>query len=255
MSNNSRVRSSEFGIRSKSRSDSALRTPHSALRIVLALSLAFSNTPIVFAKEFGVVEDIYVGRHTMSPFGGIGRYENLLRHSETFSDATWTKLSLGVSNGQAAPNGSTGASLLTNSASNGSASQDIAIAPAAATDYTFSVWLKAGTASTATVQLTPNGTAPTTDRSTRYTRGPNLFGRHCLQARKLSPECCRANLPLHHLRKYHRALCRQRRQKLCQQMRNPPSVPKAARPITTSCIYSPALQSHKRTHREKTKDA
>jgi len=41
--------------------------------------------PTASAKEFGVVEDLSVGRNTSTPYGGIGRYQNLLKYSEDFT--------------------------------------------------------------------------------------------------------------------------------------------------------------------------
>ena len=58
------------------------------LRLVVAWGLMLANAPVVPAQEFGVVEDLYVGRHTTTPFGGIGRYQNLLIRSEN-QTATW----------------------------------------------------------------------------------------------------------------------------------------------------------------------
>src|SRR3989338_5676130 len=61
------------------------------VRVLVACSLVFLNAPVVPAREFGVVEDVYVGRHTISPFGGIGRYQNLLLRSEELDNASWVK--------------------------------------------------------------------------------------------------------------------------------------------------------------------
>src|SRR3989338_2416806 len=67
------------------------RVFHNAVgRIVLswAMVLSIAPPPAAFAQQFGVVEDLYIGRHAVTPFGGIGRYQNLLVQSEVFA-TTW----------------------------------------------------------------------------------------------------------------------------------------------------------------------
>src|SRR3989338_4141579 len=62
-----------------------------ALRLVVACSLLWFTTPVIEAKELGVVEDLSVGRHIISPFAGLGRYQNLLLRSEELDNASWVK--------------------------------------------------------------------------------------------------------------------------------------------------------------------
>src|SRR3989338_7478989 len=92
-------------------------------RIVLswAMVLSIVPPPSAFAQQFGVVKDLYVGRHAVTPFGGIGRYQNLLKYSEevqqasAWGDANATAVT-GSSNFAAAnpsPNGTTTADRLT----------------------------------------------------------------------------------------------------------------------------------------------
>ena len=135
------------------------------LRVALAWALAFGNAPMVFAKEFGVVEDLYVGRNATTPYGGIGRYENRLVQSEALG-TSWTLTGLSATDGSSSPNGTTGADSLANTgAASGTGEQAVTITAAAAADYTFSVWLKAGTSSSASLNLTLNGTGPTNGAS------------------------------------------------------------------------------------------
>ncbi|TPW02898.1 MAG: Uncharacterized protein FD129_3128, partial [bacterium] len=93
----------------------------------------------------------------LSPYGGIGRYANLL---------VQTLMSLSATDGSSAPNGTTSADSLANTAAaSGTVQQAVTITAAAAADYTFSVWLKAGTSSSASLDLTLNGTGPTNGAS------------------------------------------------------------------------------------------
>ena len=119
------MRSAEFGMRNNQRSRGL--TPLNALRLVLAWALAFGNAPAVFAKEFGVVEDLYVGRNTITPYGGFGTYANLLLYSQDFSQTAWTKTNATVAANVTAPNGAAnGATTLsTGATAPGSAAQEI----------------------------------------------------------------------------------------------------------------------------------
>ena len=87
-----------------------------------------------------------------TPFGGIGSYENLLLQSENFVD-TWTATNATVLADATAPNGlNSGATTLsTGLAGPGSISQSVSAN--AFTIYTFSIWLKSGTSTTAQLEL------------------------------------------------------------------------------------------------------
>ena len=95
----------------------------------------------------------------LSPYGGIGRYENMVQRSEELDNAYWTKTTLTAADGETSPNGTTSGDLLTNNgAANGTAAKT-GIAASASKAYTFSVWLKAGTSTTADLIMTGNGTS------------------------------------------------------------------------------------------------
>src|SRR3989338_7760773 len=77
------------------------------VRVMLVWGLAAVNIPLAAAQEFGVVEDLSVGRHMVSPFGGLGRYQNLLVQSEdlstTWADATATAVTVSANLAAAKP--------------------------------------------------------------------------------------------------------------------------------------------------------
>jgi len=107
---------------------------------VLILALALSPA---FAKEFGVVEDLYVGRNTTTPYGGIGKYQNMLTRSEDFTHSDWAKTNTSPSNGITGPDGETTAdSIAPTSATATNVKQTSDTTAVALTAYTFSVWLK-----------------------------------------------------------------------------------------------------------------
>jgi hypothetical protein len=84
-----------------------------------------------------------------TPFGGFGRFQNLLTYSEQQDNANWLKTNLTVAaNNTVAPDGTTTADLATISVSGtNSLYQTITVTPA--TTYVLSWWAKAGTATTA----------------------------------------------------------------------------------------------------------
>jgi hypothetical protein len=95
----------------------------------------------------------------MTPFGGIGTYQNLWLQSENF-DTSWTSGKFGnwvkptiTNNDTAAPNGETTAAKIARSHANASMEGAI-ISATADTTYTGSVWLKAGTETTAVLCIT-----------------------------------------------------------------------------------------------------
>jgi len=140
------------------------------LFLTIALLITWCLAPFATAKEFGVVEDLYVGRNTTTPYGGIGRYQNLLKYSEDFTQSSdWTATNVTPTNDQTAPNGEANtACLLTNSAVNGTVAQSATAS--ASTEYTFSVWMMAGTSTTAQLELTGNaGDTATTQACTLTT--------------------------------------------------------------------------------------
>src|SRR3989338_1264375 len=142
------------------------RVFHNAVgRIVLswAMVLSIAPPPAAFAQQFGVVEDLYIGRHAVTPFGGIGRYQNLLVRSEEFgttwadANATAVTVSGNLAAANPSPNGTTTADRLTQGASTVGAGlkQDVGLGPTALANrkFTFSVWLKAASAHTARLQM------------------------------------------------------------------------------------------------------
>ncbi len=120
-----------------------MRTVMLGAQVLTAWALALGPAPYVAASQLEVIEDLFVGRHAIGPFGGIGVYQNLLLESEGFDQGDWTRVSLTATNGEPAPNTSTTAELLQNNgAPNGYAEQAVTIAAAAVADYTFSIWLQ-----------------------------------------------------------------------------------------------------------------
>jgi hypothetical protein len=116
--------------------------------LLALLGLGLVSPPPLGAKEFGVAEDLYVGRHTTTPFGGIGRWENLLKWSEAFDNAAWTKNDVTITpNNQTAPDGQTTADTATKgtvaATDNLFQYPGAQLAASTAKDYTISVWLKA----------------------------------------------------------------------------------------------------------------
>jgi|GEM_PF-1589310 len=108
------------------------------------------------------------------PFGGLGQFQNLLLRSEDFFAIAWTISQLTFADGETAPDGTTDADLFTNSAAAaGYVEQAATISAAAAAEYTLSVWLKAGTSTSATIKITYNGTSPTNGDSGAITLDSN----------------------------------------------------------------------------------
>src|SRR3989338_4041979 len=132
-------------------------------RIVLSWAMVLSIAPPLPAQQFGVVEDLYIGRHAVTPFGGIGRYQNLLVQSEAFAttwadaNATAVTVSSNLAAANPSPNGTTTADRLTQAGSTVGAGlkQDVGLGPTALANrkFTFSVWLKAASAHTARLQM------------------------------------------------------------------------------------------------------
>lgn len=130
-----------------------------AVRVTLACSLVFLNAPVVPAQEFGVVEDLYVGRHTTTPFGGIGRYQNLLIRSEELDgggvgSGTWNRsasTSVSATN-IVAPDEAASAEAITFSGSGNDTIKQISAAAAGSNKFAGSIWLKAASG-TPTVRI------------------------------------------------------------------------------------------------------
>ncbi|MFH1853746.1 MAG: hypothetical protein ABH815_00340, partial [Candidatus Omnitrophota bacterium] len=138
------------------------------LVLLVIVTMCLSPTGIASAKEFGVVEDLYVGRNTTTPYGGIGRYQNLLKYSEAFDNAasstTWAETNLTVTAGSAnGPDGTTNtAETLMSTLADGFTEQSYDTASAlTGRTFTFSVWLKTSSG-TATSRLKILSTTPTT---------------------------------------------------------------------------------------------
>ncbi|RLG81402.1 MAG: hypothetical protein DRO40_09735, partial [Thermoprotei archaeon] len=90
-----------------------------------------------------------------TPFGGFGRYQNLLTYSEEFDNAAWTKTDLtATANSVAAPDGQTTADTLTSTASGGDIEQDYNTGgDVTGKSYIFSVWLRAASATTSRLKI------------------------------------------------------------------------------------------------------
>ncbi|MBN1587460.1 MAG: hypothetical protein JW937_08580, partial [Candidatus Omnitrophica bacterium] len=99
-----------------------------------------------------------------SPFGGLGRYENLALQSETFTDGAWVKSTMTALTDAVGPTGAanSAATLTNNGGADGTVTQTIA-GPTVSQDHTLSVWLKAGTSTTAEIELDGDGTGETPD--------------------------------------------------------------------------------------------
>jgi len=104
----------------------------------------------------------------LSPYGGIGRYQNVALYSQDFTQSgTWAQTSVtSVANNVTAPDGvANGAATITTSAANGKVAQTVSSGISASTAYVLSVWMKSGTSTAAQLELTGNGTAETNDTS------------------------------------------------------------------------------------------
>jgi hypothetical protein len=113
---------------------------------------------------------------TITPYGGLGRYENYIKYSEQFQQATaWTATNVTVTaDSTAGPDSATTADTLATSASGGSVAQSTTTA--VGSTYTFSVWLKttSGTQSAALrIDGTTGGTG--TAKVTNVTTGWRRF--------------------------------------------------------------------------------
>jgi len=110
-----------------------------------------------FSKDVFIEAGILAG-----PYGGLGRYENLLLQSEDFS-TTWTATNATLAANAISPDTATnGATTLTvATASPGYVYQTVTTT--VTLSYTLSVWAKAGTGTNLTLELTTNGTDATTD--------------------------------------------------------------------------------------------
>ncbi len=122
------------------------------------------------AAELQVLDRLQVDGNTISPYGGIGRYENLLIYSEAFDDATsgtnWAETNMaGTANSTAAPNGTTTADTLTVQTASPGQTQQV-VTTTVTLPYAFSVWAKSGTTTDLQLELTTNGTGATTDNAT-----------------------------------------------------------------------------------------
>jgi hypothetical protein len=129
---------------------------------VLAVCLAgWQVVPQAMAAEFEVIDRLTVGGSTVTSYGGIGRYENLLLQSENFA-TTWTATNLSGApvDGEAAPNGGTSADLMT---TGGTAPGSVQQSVSAANNEIFvlSVWLKQGTSTAAQIELITNAAGDT----------------------------------------------------------------------------------------------
>jgi|GEM_PF-5264234 len=118
-------------------------------------SAAIAGTKI--SPDFGT-QDISTTGNLEMPFGGVGRYQNLLLRSEEFDNASWTKTG-GVTVAAndttvTAPDGASNADKLTDDATaGGTLTQAAAVTLSADTSYIFSVWLRSGTGTSATIKL------------------------------------------------------------------------------------------------------
>ncbi|MDP3723084.1 MAG: LamG domain-containing protein [Candidatus Omnitrophota bacterium] len=111
---------------------------------------------------------IYTGDLLASPYGGLGRYENLLKYSEELTQTgSWTRTGLDATTPVAVDaTGPTGVAnsavtLKNGAAANGTLAQ--VVTTTVTLPYTLSGWAKAGTSTTAQLELTTNGTGATTD--------------------------------------------------------------------------------------------
>lgn len=106
--------------------------------------------------------------NVVTPFGSLGRFQNILVQSENFT-TTWTtsNISAITSNSQTAPDGSTTAERLATSSSGGYVQQDTSTA-VSATTYTFSVWVKSSSG-TQTFDMRIDGTTTGTGTVATHT--------------------------------------------------------------------------------------
>jgi len=67
-----------------------MRSPYVFVGLVVTACCFVAGNHLA-ADEFGVEDRLYVGGNTVFPYGGIGRYENLLERSEELDHAAWMK--------------------------------------------------------------------------------------------------------------------------------------------------------------------
>ncbi|MBI3274248.1 MAG: carbohydrate binding domain-containing protein, partial [Candidatus Colwellbacteria bacterium] len=97
-----------------------------------------------------------------TPYGGLGRYENLLTYSEQLDNAIWIKTGLSITaNSVASPNGATTADSIVDDVTPGGTVDSNTIAITAGSPYTFSVWLKGTGSQAISIKLTDNAATPT----------------------------------------------------------------------------------------------
>jgi len=148
------------------------------LRVIIACSILLLNAPQGLAKELGVVEDLFIGRHAISPPGGFGRYQNLLVRSEELDHASWVKSASTTvpATNLTAPDGSTTAESITFGGAGLDTIQQASTTAAGSTQFTGSVWLKVASG-TLTVRIgvidqagSPAGTYANADLDTTWQR-------------------------------------------------------------------------------------
>ncbi|MBU4257729.1 hypothetical protein KKC04_04960 [Patescibacteria group bacterium] len=117
----------------------------------------------IFAHNTYITSDILTPTGMLqTPFGGIGRYENLLTYSEQLDNAAWTKTGLTITaNSVASPNGATTADSIVDDLTGGGTVDSSLITATASTAYTFSVWLKGTGSQAVSIKLTDNAVTPT----------------------------------------------------------------------------------------------
>ncbi|PJC48533.1 MAG: hypothetical protein CO035_02995, partial [Candidatus Omnitrophica bacterium CG_4_9_14_0_2_um_filter_42_8] len=117
----------------------------------------------IFAHNTYITSDILTPTGMLqTPYGGLGRYENLLTYSEQLDNAIWVKTGLSITaNSVASPNGATTADSIVDDVTGGGTVDSSLITATAGQAYTFSVWLKGTGSQAVSLKLTDNATTPT----------------------------------------------------------------------------------------------
>jgi hypothetical protein len=105
----------------------------------------------------------------VTAYGSLGRFQNILVRSEEFDNASWTKSNMNTvtANTQVAPDGSTTAESLDDSAAGGYVQQDTSTA-ITSTTYTFSIWARS-TTGTQAFEMRIDGTSSGTGTAASHT--------------------------------------------------------------------------------------
>ncbi|MDX1535339.1 MAG: helix-turn-helix domain-containing protein [Candidatus Spechtbacterales bacterium] len=98
-----------------------------------------------------------------TPFGGFGRYENYLTHSEELDDADWTKNGISVTPGVVtSPDSLNTADAMVDDLTGGGSLEQVETSATDSQDWTFSIWLRGTGSQDVSIEIEDDGTPGTT---------------------------------------------------------------------------------------------